>query len=120
MSHLNLKEKSKTKTDKGKDIAKKEKQRRALIHTYPIQKYKGFKIYIRSIATKIWEYWVIIDGQPYTAHAIIKPSWWKRWFKEPYNYFETQGAIRLIRAMAETTIDTILNNKKNAKHKKSK
>ena len=104
-------------TKKDDSVVKEKKPGRTLIHTYAIHKFKGFEIFIRRIGIKVWEYWIVIDGKLYTAHVIIKPKWWRIWLRDPYTYYETRGSLNLLQKMSETTIDTVLNKKQNAKQK---
>jgi len=84
-----------------------------MIQTFKPKKYRKCPIYFRKVGIDMWEYFVIIKNELYTAHYILKPRWWKRYFKEPFSNKEKQACLFLVEKAAETTVDTILKNGKN-------
>jgi len=76
-----------------------------------VKKYKGYPIYIRNFKN-VFEYLTVIKGQIYTAHIMVRPKWYRWFFGKPYSKKEIAGIVRYMQTLAETTIDTILSNKK--------
>lgn len=69
-------------------------------------KYRNFNIVIRQIGW-MFEYLVPIHKHIYAANIIVKPKLTRRFLPEPYTTKEFEASIKVIRKMAEATIDTV-------------
>ena len=83
-----------------------------MIINFKKTEYRDCPLYFRRVGIDIWEYFTIIENELYTAHYILKPKWWKRHFKEPFNKKEMKACLYVIIKAAETTIDVVLKEKK--------
>lgn len=95
---------------------KTSKRNKYTIKVIKTTKYRNFPIYIRQIGY-MFEYLTIIHKQIYAANVIVKPKWHRRFLAEPYTGPEFEGAKRLLRKMAEATIDFVYYQDKNAMKK---
>lgn len=95
-----------------------------MIKTFEVKKYRGCPIYFRLVGTSIWEYFTIIDKELYTAHYDITAAWWRRIifhfnkdFEKLFTEQQKQICLKLLKAGAETTIDTINQKKQDGGNK---
>lgn len=82
-----------------------------MIITFKPYEYAGNKVYMRRVGNKIWEYFVIMRNELYTAHFISPPSWYRRFLKEPFTKKQTNVCLYMLKKMAETTIETVSANR---------
>ena len=90
------------------------------IQTFKIEKYRDCPIYMRNFKDH-FEYLTIIKGELYTAHISVRPHWLTNLFyrldittgvdKVPYSQSQLANILKQVRAMAEATIDFVLDKK---------
>jgi len=91
------------------------------ITTFKTEKYRGCPIYSRNFKS-IFEYLTIIDNELYTAHINVRPYWLTKLFfnldittdvdKIPYSQQHLKNILTQVKAMAEATIDYVLDKSK--------
>ena len=65
--------------------------------------YLGGDIVVRHIIGVFWEYVMWKDGQFYSAYAVLRPQWWRRFFKNQYTKAQIDGVCNwLINAACAT------------------
>lgn len=69
--------------------------------------YENCKIYIRN-TKEVWEYFCIINGELYTAYIVARKKPLNKLLGMPYTAKEVQSITQYMIAMAQTTIDTVL------------
>lgn len=86
------------------------------ITTYKKEMYRDCPVYLRSFG-KHFEYLTVINGEIYTTHISVNPTFIKRLgyflclLSEQYTKKQLVAILRQITVMAKTTIDTILDKK---------
>lgn len=86
------------------------------VKTFAPENYRNCPIYYRQMNTH-FEYLTVIDNQLYTAHNTLTPKFYRRvaawlgWIKDAYSEKEYQDILKFLRALAETTINTIKDKK---------
>ena len=87
------------------------------IKTFKSEKYKECYVYYRNFGTH-FEYLAVIDSQIYTAHIEVKPTkinlilCWLKIAPEKYSEQQTGNILKILRRLAETTIDNVLKKDK--------
>lgn len=85
------------------------------INTFKVDRYRDCPIYYRNFGDH-FEYLTIINGELYTSHVSISPHWITEILyylgieKLPYSEQQLKNAIKVLRRLAETTINSILGN----------
>ena len=85
------------------------------IKTFKLDNYRDCPIYYRNFGTH-FEYLTVIEGQIYTAHYNITPTkinlllYWLKLAPEKYCDKQYRPILLSLRRLAETTIDSILDN----------
>lgn len=69
--------------------------------------YQGCKIYVRNTG-ETWEYFCIINGELYNSFIIAKKKPLNKILGKPYTAKEVNSITQYMIAMAQTTIDTVL------------
>ena len=93
------------------------------IKTFKPENYRGCQIYFRNFSTH-FEYFVVIKNEIYTAHITITPTvinillYWARLMPTKYSDFQEGKILIILRRMAQTTVDTIIDKEKVEKLKK--
>jgi hypothetical protein len=86
------------------------------IQTFGVERYRDCPIYFRRLETH-FEYLVTINGELYTTHISVNPHWiTKTCFllgieKSPYSIQQTKNILKVLRNLAQTTVDFILDKK---------
>lgn len=86
------------------------------VKTYAKQMYRECPIYYRNLGTH-FEYLAIINGELYEAHVDVRPHWvtrllyWIKLEKTPYSDQQQKGILKMLRILAESTIDYVLKTK---------
>jgi hypothetical protein len=84
------------------------------IKTFQPETYRQCQIYYRNFQSH-FEYLTVIDNQIYTAHITIRPTiinlilYWLKLAPEKYSDQQYKNILALLRRLAKTTIETILN-----------
>ena len=81
---------------------------------YKQLEYKGCPIIIRRVGRFIYEYLLIYENKFYGTYVVDQLKWhelWKWFKKEPRTGTEQNTMVHFITKTAETTIETLLNNK---------
>ena len=87
------------------------------ITTYKVDNYRNCPVYYRNFG-HCCEYLAIINGEIYTAHISVIPTFINRLLhllrieKSEYSRQQQEKILIQLRRMAETTIDFILGDKK--------
>lgn len=91
------------------------------ITTFKVEKYRDCPIYSRNFED-IFEYITIINNEIYTAHIRVRPHWLTKLFyrldittdvdKLPYSQQHLKNILTQVKAMAEATIDFVLDKDK--------
>ena len=86
------------------------------ICTFKVDGFRDCPIYYRNFG-RTFEYLTIVNGQLFTTHIDVKPSWITGTLygfgieKMPYSQQQLSNIIKQLRHMAEVTINTILDKK---------
>ena len=90
------------------------------IHTFKTESYRDCPIYFRNFQDH-FEYLTIIKNELYTAHIRVRPHWLTKLFyrldittsvdKLPYSQQQLKNILKQVQAMAEATIDFVLDKK---------
>lgn len=81
------------------------------IRTLKAVEYKGCKVYIRNFDTT-FEYLAVIRGELYTMHMTVLRGWKERVLGRDYTEAQLTNVTKYLMVAAETTIDTVLGEKK--------
>jgi hypothetical protein len=74
--------------------------------------YKGCPIIIRLVGNETFEYITCINGEIYSANIVAKKKLSQRILMKGYTTKQLSDITNYVIAMAQTTIETILNGKK--------
>lgn len=74
--------------------------------------HEGKKIYIMRIGT-IFEYLLLYDNKLFQNYIVVKPIWYRRFFKEPFTEEQIESTVKLLLEGAKTTLKEL--DKLNAK-----
>ena len=73
--------------------------------------YKGSHLYFRNFG-ETFEYLAVIHGEVYTAHLRVRKTFFQRLLGRDYTEKQLAGIVNYLAKIAETTVDTVLTNKK--------
>jgi len=83
------------------------------VRIYKTINYREYEIIIRRIGKTYWEYLFIFKGKIFSSYIVVNPLWWlKLYSKWEYKEKELIGIMRMLKSMAEATIDTLLKDDK--------
>jgi hypothetical protein len=83
---------------------------------FQVEKYQNCPIYFRNL-NKHFEYLTVINNEIYTAHLEIRPTALNKILfllklqPDRYSDQQYQRILKILRRMAQSTIETILENK---------
>ncbi len=90
-----------------------------MFKVYKKATYAGTFIIIRQVGVKYWEYILFKAGDFYSAYMVVKPQWWRMFFKNPYTDRQIQGICQRLVNMATATVD-LLNKRRDKKEKEKR
>lgn len=82
-----------------------------IVRTLQTGHYRNCKIYYRQIHND-FEYLAVINGEIYSARVTIRKHWWQILLLRDFNKQQLVNATNYIARLAETTVDTVLDQPK--------
>lgn len=82
-----------------------------IVRTLQTGEYRDCKVYYRQLHND-FEYIAVINGEVYTARITIRKHWWQILLLQDFTKDQLVQATNYIARLAETTIDTVLDQTK--------